>query len=117
MQYHEPVMEGEVLEYLVGPRQGLYLDATIGGGGHGEGILGELEREGHLIACDRDSAALNEAGRRLSPYRGRVTILRCAFSSLADSVVPYIRQQARGGVDGALFVVGVSSHQIDEGNR
>lgn len=101
---------------------GIYIDATAGGGGHSEAIVLALGPKGHLIACDRDSAALNEAGRRLAPHSGRVTFLQCAFSSLTRSAAPLLRQLSQDGSEaaaasGVLFDLGVSSHQIDEAER
>ncbi len=115
--YHVPVMVEAVTSGLITDPEGLYVDATIGGGGHGEAVLRVLAETGHLIACDRDPAALNEAGRRLRPYRGRVSFLQCAFSSLAQSVAPQLRRLEAAGVVGILADLGVSSHQIDEASR
>ena len=117
MAYHVPVMVAEVVAGLVTDPAGVYIDATTGGGGHSEALLGALGDRGHLLACDRDSAALHEAGRRLDPHRGRVTFLQCAFSSLARSAAPLLDQLQRSEVDGVLFDLGVSSHQIDERER
>ena len=124
--YHLPVMVEEVLSGLVKDPDGVFVDATIGGGGHGEAILRAIGDSGHLIACDRDPAALNEAGRRLAAYDGRVSFLQCAFSSLTQSAVPRLRQLLQAESEGAtagnlasgvLFDLGVSSHQIDESQR
>jgi 16S rRNA (cytosine1402-N4)-methyltransferase len=76
-----------------------------------------LGESGHLIACDRDPTALNEAGRRLRPFGGQVSFLQCAFSSLAQSVAPHVRRHEAAGAAGILADLGVSSHQIDEASR
>ena len=115
--YHVPVMVEAVTSGLMTDLEGVYVDATIGGGGHGEAVLRVLGETGHLIACDRDPAALNEAGRRLRPHSGRVSFLQCAFSSLAQSVAPQLRRLEAAGVIGILADLGVSSHQIDEASR
>lgn len=117
MAYHVPVMVEEVVTGLATDPSGVYVDATTGGGGHAEALLRVLGESGHLLACDRDAAAMNEAGRRLDPYRGRVTFLQCAFSSLARSAAPFLDRLERSGVQGVLFDLGVSSHQIDEPGR
>ena len=117
MTYHVPVMVEEVVAGLVTDPSGVYVDATAGGGGHAEALLRVLGERAHLLACDRDAAAVNEAGRRLDPYRGRVTFLQCAFSSLARSAAPYLDRLQRSGVNGVLFDLGVSSHQIEEPER
>ena len=117
MAYHVPVMVEEVVTGLVTDPSGVYVDATAGGGGHAEALLRALGERGHLLACDRDAAAVNEAGRRLDPYRGRATFLQCAFSSLTRSAAPLLDRLERSGVEGVLFDLGVSSHQIDEPGR
>jgi 16S rRNA (cytosine1402-N4)-methyltransferase len=122
LAYHVPVMAGEVVDGLVTDDDGLYIDVTTGGGGHSDAILLALGSTGHLLACDRDSAAMNEAGRRLAPHSGRVTFLQCAFSSLTRSAAPLLRQLSQvkpawAAASGVLFDLGVSSHQIDESER
>ena len=121
LPYHVPVLAAEVVRDLLVDEDGLYIDVTAGGGGHSEAILQALGPTGHLLACDRDSAAMNEAGRRLAPHSGRVTFLQCAFSSLTRSAAPHLRRRsnaaAGGVVSGILFDLGVSSHQIDESDR
>jgi len=115
--FHVPVMVDEVTSGLINDPEGVYVDVTIGGGGHGEAVLRALGESGHLIACDRDPAALNEAGRRLRPFGGQVSFLQCAFSSLAQSVAPHVRRHEAAGAAGILADLGVSSHQIDEASR
>ena len=115
--FHLPVMVDEVTSGLINDPEGVYVDVTIGGGGHGEAVLRALGESGHLIACDRDPAALNEAGRRLRPFGGQVSFLQCAFSSLAQSVAPHVRRHEAAGAAGILADLGVSSHQIDEASR
>jgi 16S rRNA (cytosine1402-N4)-methyltransferase len=104
-------MVAEVLE-LLGPRDGgLYLDGTLGGGGHTEAIL-ERAPGARVVATDRDPAALAEAGARLARFGDRVRLIR---SSFADAV------EALGHGDpalaGALLDLGVSSHQLDVSER
>lgn len=108
---HLPVMLREVIEFF-GPREdGVYVDATVGLGGHAEGILGRLGPRGVIIGIDRDENALKEAGERLADGR---CILRKARFSEVDEV-------ARGlgfeKVDGVLFDFGASMLQMRDADR
>ncbi len=109
--YHEPVMVEEVLEHLGLKADGLYLDGTVGGGGHTVRIL-ESCPACRVIAVDRDSEALDEARGRLEAYRDRVRFLHMRFDSAADDVEVKDR-----GLDGALLDLGVSSHQLNDDER
>lgn len=108
---HEPVLVAEVLRFLRnGP--GLYLDATLGDGGHAEALL-EAEPQARLLGCDRDAEAIAFARVRLQRFGDRVTTAQASFREL-----PAVR--ARLGADrfsGALFDLGLSSRQIDEPAR
>lgn len=108
---HEPVLVAEVLSFLVnGP--GLYLDATIGDGGHAEALL-DAEPRVRLLGCDRDPVALERAADRLRRFEGRATLRHATFSE-----VPAILDEAGGeGLTGALFDLGLSSRQIDDPSR
>ncbi len=109
--YHEPVMVAEVLEHLSPSGDGLFLDGTVGGGGHTRALL-EACPGCRVIAVDRDPEALEEARRALADHRGRVRFLHERFDqALAD---PEVRDR---GLDGALLDLGVSSHQLDEDAR
>ena len=81
---HKPVMLAEVLEALQPKPEGQYLDATIGWGGHAEGILRASSPTGRLYGCDRDGAAVEAAASRLAPFAGRVEIRRANFSEITD---------------------------------
>jgi len=111
--YHIPVLYREVLDYLVTNRSGTYLDCTLGGGGHAEGILRRLSSDGRLIAIDQDDRALAIARERLSPFGDRVTIFKNNFENL--DVVLY--GAGCDALDGILLDIGVSSGQLDEGDR
>src|SRR6185436_20936253 len=105
--FHEPVLGRQVLDVL-GPRPGgLYLDGTVGGGGHARLLL---ERCGtcRLLAVDRDPAALAHARGALEPYRNRVRFLQARFDLAVDDLEVKDR-----GLDGALLDLGVSSWQLD----
>jgi 16S rRNA (cytosine1402-N4)-methyltransferase len=107
-EYHQPVMPVETLEYWVFREGGVYVDCTMGGGGHSELALRRLEGAGSLISFDRDPDAVVEAGGRLKALGGQV--VHRPFSELAVELVP-------NSVDGILWDLGVSSHQLDEAER
>src|SRR6185503_10764666 len=108
---HEPVLVAEVLRFLAnGP--GLYLDATLGDGGHAEALL-DTEPHARLLGCDRDAEAIAFASGRLQRFGDRVTTAQATFREL-----PAV--QARLGAEpfaGALLDLGLSSRQIDEPAR
>ena len=108
--YHEPVLVREVLD-LLDPRDGLYLDGTVGGGGH---ALALLERcpACRLLAVDRDPEALERAREALAPWRDRVRFLHARF----DAAVSDAEVRDRG-LHGALLDLGVSSRQLDDDAR
>jgi len=105
---HEPVLLRETLQFLVhGP--GLYLDATLGDGGHAFALLAS-EPGARLLGCDRDPAALAVARERLSPYGDRVMLRQAAFRDLPVAH----RDAGDEPLAGALFDFGLSSRQIDD---
>lgn len=111
--YHLPVMLNECLEYL-GPKPGeVMVDATLGGGGHSEQIASRIGPEGRLIGIDQDPEALAEAGRRLSGFGDAVSLVHARF----DSIPRALDELGIAGIDGALFDLGVSSHQLDTPSR
>ena len=108
---HEPVLAAAVLRHLLnGP--GLYLDATLGDGGHAEALL-ESEPRARLLGTDRDPAALAFAGERLARFGERVMLAHATFREVPAA------HAARGGepLAGALLDLGLSSHQIDDAAR
>ena len=108
---HEPVLVAEVLAYLRGG-SGLYLDATLGDGGHAHALL-LAEPGARLLGCDRDSEALAFAGQRLREFGSRVTLAHATFRELPAAL------ERIGGerLAGALLDLGMSSRQIDEPER
>lgn len=106
--YHEPVLLPEVVELLDPGRGGLYLDGTLGGGGHSEAILAASE-SARVLGVDRDDEALEEAGRRLSQYDDRFETVAGDFAEVAEALDQELA--------GAVLDLGVSSHQIDELGR
>lgn len=105
--YHEPVLVEEAMELLRPERGGLFLDGTLGGGGHAEALL-RRGPEARLIAVDRDPDAIAEAGRRLAPFGDRVRIVSARY----DEAVAAAGIEPRS-LAGALLDLGISSHQID----
>ena len=112
--YHEPVMLAETLEYLaVGPGKTI-LDATLGGGGHSEAIAKAIRPKGTLIAFDRDTDAIRAAGTRLEALRADLSII--LLHSDFGNMGAVLEASEVGGssiLDGVLFDLGVSSHQLD----
>lgn len=106
---HKPVMMQEVLEWLDIKPSGIYIDATLGAGGHSEAIAERLST-GRLISLERDERALELAGERLRRFGERVTLIHSPFSRIATAV----QEQGLAGVDGILADLGVSSMQLDQ---
>lgn len=108
--YHRPIMLAEVLADLNIRPDGIYLDGTVGGGGHSLAIAQRLTAGGHLYALDQDPDAIAEAGRRLQGLP--VTLTRCNFTELNT-----VLEAHHTAADGILLDLGVSSHELDEGSR
>ncbi len=111
--YHIPVLYEETLENLVVDKKGVYLDCTLGGGGHSEGILKKLDDEGKLISIDQDDQAIEFASKRLAKYGNKWEVYKENFENL-DTVL-YLAGYDK--VDGILMDIGVSSTQLDDPER
>ena len=109
---HEPVLLNEAVEGLNIRQDGIYVDGTVGGGGHSFRIVQKL-KEGRLIGIDQDSEALNEAARRLNIFGSRITIVKDNFVNIRK----ILNELGIENVDGILLDIGVSSHQIDDPSR
>lgn len=109
---HSPVLLEECLEGLNIRPDGVYLDGTLGRAGHSREIAKRLTT-GRLICVDRDMAALDAAGERLSQWLDRVTLVHSNF----DRVGAILEELGLPGADGMLFDLGVSSPQLDDGRR
>lgn len=109
---HYSVMLSECIEALNIKPEGTYLDGTLGMGGHSEQIAKRLTT-GRLIAVDRDERAIERAGRRLEPYSDRITFVHSNFRELPQ----ILKNLGIEKCDGMLFDLGVSSPQLDEGER
>lgn len=112
MSGHIPVLLEECIKYLNIKPDGIYVDGTLGMGGHSEAILQRLTT-GRLISIDRDTYAIERATERLAPYADRLTIVHGNFRDLPE----ILDEQGVDLVDGMLFDLGVSSPQLDEGGR
>lgn len=109
---HTPVMRGELVAAVLGDRDGCYVDATFGRGGHAEALLAELSPRGRLLVIDRDADAVAVA-ERLAEADPRVTACRTNFGDLAAA----LRRARLGPLAGVLFDVGASSPQFDQAAR
>ncbi len=111
---HQPVMVREALEFLNVRPDGVYIDATLGAGGHAAAILDVLERgRGRLLGIDRDPIALAQASARLAGWQGRAMTMQGNFAEI-DSL------HAASGfapADGMLADLGMSSMQLDDASR
>ena len=105
---HQSVLQEQAIASLVTRRDGYYVDATYGRGGHTRGILAQLSPQAHLLVMDQDMAAVAHARVHLA-QDARVAVVQDNFVPLADHVSPPI--------DGILFDLGVSSPQLDEAER
>jgi len=110
---HKPVLYHEVLEGLkVGPG-GQYIDCTVGGGGHSEGILELSSPDGRLLGIDADPEAIERVARRLAVYAPRFILVKANFSELEEVA----RRAGFVRVDGVLMDLGFSSYHVEESER
>jgi 16S rRNA (cytosine1402-N4)-methyltransferase len=114
-EYHTPVACAEVVQWLVTDKNGLYVDCTLGGGGHSHAMLDFLNPGGQVIGVDQDPEALEFASSRLEEYvkSGQFVALNSNFSRCENAVLRCARSRGQSGVQGMLFDLGVSSHQLD----
>lgn len=110
---HKSVLLEETITNLNIKADGIYVDGTLGGGGHSYHILEQLGEQGKLIGIDQDAAAIEAAGARLSCYGDKVTIVRSNYEQFAE----VMKSLNIDGVDGILLDLGVSSYQLDTAER
>jgi 16S rRNA (cytosine1402-N4)-methyltransferase len=108
--YHRPVLLGETMAVLRPAPGKLFVDGTVGGGGHARGLL---EAGAEVIACDQDPEALAEAALRLEAFGSRVRLVESNFAELEA----HLEAMGVRALDGALLDLGVSSHQLDSAER
>ena len=110
---HIPVLYREIME-IMAPKEGeVFVDCTLGGGGHSRGFLERIGPQGRLIGIDQDEEALAAAKKNLACFGDQVTYVHSNYENLAEILHEY----APEGVDGILFDIGVSSHQLDDPAR
>ena len=109
---HKSVLLEETIQGLQIKPNGIYLDGTLGGGGHSSRILAQLAG-GKLIGIDQDEEALEAAGRRLAEYGNAAVLIRDNYCNAARVV----RELGIDGVDGIVLDLGVSSWQLDNAER
>lgn len=109
---HVSVLLDECIDALAIKENGIYVDCTLGGAGHSSEIIKKLSEEGRLIGFDQDKDALKAAGERLKEYNN-VTYVHSNFYAIYDVLTDLEIE----GVDGILMDLGVSSYQLDNGER
>lgn len=110
---HISVLLEETIEGLQIKPDGIYVDGTLGGGGHSYHICEKLNENGRLIGIDQDEDAIRAASNRLEPFKDRVTIVRSNYEKM-KTVVEELQIEK---VDGILLDLGVSSFQLDDQSR
>ena len=111
--YHTPVLREEALALLITTTGGVYVDATLGGGGHAEAILQRLDPTGILTALDTDPDAIQVSTGRLARFGNQAILVQENFRSLSS----VLSQRGFDRINGILFDLGVSSYQIDEPSK
>ncbi len=110
---HQPVMVDEVISYLITIPEGIYVDGTVGTGGHSLEIFKRIAPKGELICLDIDRSSIRLAKERLSPFGERVKIIKESYVAL-DKVLKRIGIDK---VNGILLDLGVSSYQLESSGR
>ncbi len=110
---HIPVMVREVMEALAPERGGIFVDCTAGGGGHSLEIVKRLPEGSRLICFDRDDEAIAACSEKLAPYAGKWEIVKTNFRNFGSA----LDMIGVDRIDGVLWDLGVSSHQIDTAER
>lgn len=110
---HTSVLLEETIDNLQIRPEGVYVDGTLGGGGHSYCIASALGASGRLIGIDQDEAAIEAAGLRLAPYREKVTLIRDNYRNARHA----LEQIGIGKADGIVLDLGVSSFQLDNVER
>ncbi len=110
---HIPILVDEALSFLRPERGGVFVDGTLGGGGHAEAVLGRLPEGGRLFGIDRDGDAISAARARLSRFGDKFTAIRGNFFHIKELLAECGVSEA----DGILLDLGVSSYQLDAAER
>lgn len=110
---HYSVLLQECIDNLNIKPDGIYLDGTLGGGGHSFHIAEKLSDKGHLYGVDQDADAIAAASKRLEEFGSRITVIRDNY----ENAVTRLKELGVTGVDGILLDLGVSSFQLDNADR
>ncbi len=110
---HYSVLLEETIEQLHIKPEGIYLDGTLGGGGHAEAVVKRLSDGGKFFGVDQDGAAIEAASERLAAYGEKVTVIRNNYRN----AVAVLKELGVDGVDGIVLDLGVSSYQFDTAER
>ena len=102
-----------MIEYLITDKSGIYIDATLGGGGHSERILEELNEGGRLLGIDRDEDSLKISQKRLRRFGKKVSFFQQSYSQIPE----LLKNLNLDKIDGILFDLGFSSYQLDDPER
>ena len=113
VEYHNPVLFDEIMENIISDKDAVYVDCTLGGGGHTEGILAKSTENSKVIAIDQDDEAILFAKSRLKKYEDKINIFKDNFKNL-DTIVYFAGYEK---VDRILMDIGVSSNQLDNIER
>ena len=110
---HYSVLLNETIENLNIKPDGIYVDGTLGGGGHAYQVASRLSEKGRLIGIDQDADAIRAAGERLKPFGDKVTIIRSNYANMKEE----LHRIGVEKVDGIVLDLGVSSFQLDTPER
>ncbi len=110
---HRSVLLEECIENLQIRPDGIYVDGTLGGGGHSYEICRRLSEKGRLIGIDQDAAAIEAASKRLLEFAGKTTIVRSNYCQMREQLA----KLGITSVDGVILDLGVSSYQLDAADR
>ncbi|HHW74036.1 MAG TPA: 16S rRNA (cytosine(1402)-N(4))-methyltransferase RsmH [Firmicutes bacterium] len=113
IEKHIPVMVEEVIFYLNCRDSGIYVDATVGDGGHAAAICRTLGPDGFLIGLDWDGAALERAAERLAKFKGKFILRQRSYAGLSE----VLEEEGISQVDGILLDLGVSTLQLSDPSR
>lgn len=110
---HKPVLLAEAIKFLIDQPEGIYVDGTVGSGGHARLILERTAPEGRLIGLDWDTQAIRRAHQNLASFGKRVTLINKNFKEIGE----VLKSLAINKVNGILLDLGISKEQIEDGER